>query len=161
MPDFAFRLARLRELANKTSTPEYGREAIAGLLAQEPGNAAATCPRYAAIAEHAGDRSIIVSDDLGELITELCNGAADAISRQPEAIVDLDTGTRHEAERAMRLTFRPPLPLGVFQPVVEVERGTRPALRLLLDVAEEHRGDNQELAEAIAIGDRLFSNLTT
>jgi hypothetical protein len=110
MTEMTLRLARLRQIANTTTTPDYGRGHIAYLLEQECDALDVTCPRYAGIAENCGDRTIVVADNPAALVEELCELALAEVSHQPEAIIDLDTEVRHEADRTMTLRFRPELP---------------------------------------------------
>ncbi len=59
----------------------------------------------------------------------------------------------------MTLRFRPELP-GLREPMIALPSGTRSALRLLLNVAEENGEDNEELVEAIEIGDEILTRLS-
>ncbi len=159
MADTARRLARLRELANTRTTPEYGRDRIAPLLDQEPGSADVSCPRFAGVCEHCGDRTILVDDDPGALADQLIELALSEVPHQPEAIVDLDTATRRDARPTLTLRFDPALPGAPHEPLVKTPPGMRFALRLLLDVAEENCEEHPELAEAIEVGDRLLQRI--
>lgn len=159
MPEMAQRLARLRELASTTTTPCHGREQIEQLLAQEPGNPDVTCPRFASVSEHAGDRLVLTADDPATLVDALIELALGEVPYQPEAVIDLDTSTRHEAHRALALRFCPALPGAPATHVVKVAPGIRSALQLLLDVADENSAGNQELIEAVHVGDGLLQQL--
>lgn len=160
MSDTAGRLARLRELANKTTTPNYGREHIERLLEQETSSPDITCPRFAGVCEHAGDRLIIVGNDPHALVRELHNLALDDPPHEPQMIVDLDSDTCHQAHRTLHLRFRPELPGLIEGTIVELPPGSRSALKLILEVAEANNDEgNAELTEAIEIGDLILERI--
>lgn len=158
MVDYKRRLARLRELADTHTSPSSGREDIEELLAQTTTDPEEiNCPRYVAIAEHADERRLFCDDSIRELIATLAELASGEIRERPEAIIDLDTNIRHEATHTVVITFKPDLPdQGTLQPVA-LGPGERGALRLLLDVAEEHQEGNREVREAIQSGERLLA----
>lgn len=158
MPDMPQRLARLRAIAKDTD--EAAREEIEHLLGQTPASPDVHCPRFAGIAEIFDLKLIIADEDPLVVATRLCSLATAEVPHQPDAIIDLDTGERHHAHRTMHLSFRPPLPGVPQEPVVALPVGTRSALRLLLEIAEEHSSnDKDELREAIAIGDELLARI--
>jgi hypothetical protein len=152
------RLARLRQLAETHTTQSYGRGDIEELLEQPTNDPEAIeCPRYVAITEHADERTLFCDDSPRELLATLSELASSEIRERPEAIIDLDTNTRHEATNTVVITFAPDLPdEGTLQPVA-LGPGERGALRLLLDVAEEHQEGNREVREAIQSGERLLA----
>jgi hypothetical protein len=154
----ALRLTRLRELARNTD--DGGLEEIKHLLEQEPDNPDVSCPRFAGIAENLGLRPIVIDDDPQTLSCRLCDLALDEVAHQPEAIIDLDTDTRHDAHRTIHLRFRPELPGAPGEPLVSLPFGSRSALRLILEVAEANNDeDNQALREAIALGDLILQRI--
>jgi hypothetical protein len=55
------------------------------------------CPRYVAVIEHADERTLFCDDSTRELLATLSELASGEIRERPEAIIDLDTNTRHEA----------------------------------------------------------------
>ena len=159
MTDYQQRLTRLHEIAEAHTTESYGRGDIEELLAQPPSDPEAIeCPRYVAIVEHADERSLFCDDSVSELITTLSGLVFGEIQERTEAIIDLDTGVRHQAHNTVVIAFTPPLP-GTCEGVVRLCGGERSALRLLCEVAGEHASGNQELVEAIAIVDALLPRI--
>ncbi len=75
------------------------------------------------------------------------------MQERPEAIVDLDTATRHEARNALRVTFDPPLPAAERSPLDAKQRW---AVELLCDIAEEHDGMKGETRVAIRSAEALL-----
>jgi hypothetical protein len=158
MPDRQRRFARLRELADKHASPGGGRGDIEDILNQDPADPDdIECPRFVAISEFSNERTLFCDDSLDELIATLTELAFAEVRERPEAIVDLDTETRHEATNTVVITFTPQLPGREQECFVRFIGGERSALRLLCEVAEEHADGNVELAEAIAIADALLA----
>ena len=157
--DYQQRLARLRELAETHTTESSGRGDIEELLEQPTNDPEAIeCPRYVAITEHADERTLFCDDSTRELLTTLSELASGEIRERPEAIIDLDTNTHHEATNTILITLTPELPGRAQEHLVCFSGGERSALRLLCDVAEEHADGNLQLAEAIAITDALIQH---
>ncbi len=157
MIDYQQRLTRLRELADVHTTQSYGRGDIEELLKQPAGDPEAIeCPQYVAIVEHADERNLFCDDSISELLATFTELASGDIRERPEAIIDLDTGVRHEAHNTHLIAFAPPHP-GACEHVARLHGGERSALRLLCEVAEEHTDGNTELTEAITIADALLT----
>jgi hypothetical protein len=158
MVDYQRRLARLRELAETHTSESYGREDVEELLAQTTTDPEEiNCGRYVAIVEYADERRLYCDDSIRELIATITELATGDLRERAEAIIDLDTNTRHAANNRVVITFTPDLPgLDTEQPCAFAP-GDRGALRLLLDIAEEHQEANQEVREAIQTGERLLA----
>lgn len=143
------RLQRLRALATTTTTSEWGRGRVRELLEQEPDAPGAQCPRFAALAEHAGERMLLCGDDPAAIAAELAVGE---LPHSAEAVIDLDTGTRHAASTRASVTFTPPLPGSTPRPPGEPRQATltyghRGALKLAAEIVAEHAREAGEHAE--------------
>jgi hypothetical protein len=151
------RLQRLRALATTTTTSEWGRERVRGLLDQEPDAPGAQCPRFAVLAEHAGERMLFCSDDPAAIAAELAELAVGGLPLSTEAVIDLDTGARHAASTRASVTFTPPLPGSAPRSAGEPRQATltyghRGALKLAADIIAEHTreaGEHEELTDTV------------
>ena len=151
----AQRLARLRELANTTTTPNHGPEQIAALLEQEPGAPEVTCPRLVALAEHAGERMLICEETPAALLETLQDWCTGDPPHRPEATIDLDTRTR----LTTAIAFTPPLPADGRARLFKITGAQRAALKLAANVTQEHGEDGTvDLAQATKVIDVLLAS---
>jgi hypothetical protein len=140
----AVRLDRLRQIASTTTTSDYGRDHIQRLLDQETAASDVQCPRWVALAEHAGDRRLVCGDDPGALVLELQAWSVDEVPHRAEAIIDLENGTRYAAASSTIVTFTPPLPDGGEERLVAMNHGHCGALKLAARILETHGEERQD-----------------
>lgn len=156
------RLQRLRALATTTTTSNAARERVRALLEQQPDAPGARCPRFAALAEHAGKRMLLCGDDPATIASELAVGE---VPHPRVAVIDLDTGTRHAAATRVNVKFTPPLPGGLPQAPGEPRQATlthghRGTLKLAADIIAEHArepGEHEELTDTVRWLDDLLA----
>jgi hypothetical protein len=100
-PPTNMRLGRLRELA--ASAGQRGSEQIKALIEQEGDG---RCPRFAGIAEHEGNRTILAADSEGELAHALASLVSAEPPHSAQALIDLDSGERRSAQVHAHITFQ-------------------------------------------------------
>ena len=162
------RLQRLRDLATTTTTSEWGRERVQALLDQEPDAADAHCSRFAALAEHAGERMLLCGDEPATIAAELAELTVGELPHSAEAVIDLDSGTRHAATTRASVAFTPQLP-GSTQRLHGDSRqatltyGHRGALKLAADIVAElarEPGEHEELTDTVGWLEDLLQQWT-